>query len=277
MSDPDLTENWPDAQDPDPCACGICGRESCEGHDAADVQHAKGVRLSDFSVYMPLHKYIFQPTRELWPASSVNARLGKVPLASPDAEEDPTVIEASTWLDQRRPVEQFTWCPGPPMLLSEIVSWRTVDGSRGTDVPPLTRIVRPRSSPAIPAARSGGSIICGRSIPDHVDHILPWLAHRVQRPADKINHALVLGGFQGIGKDTLLEPVKHAVGPWNFADVSPIHILGRFLNGFAKSVVLRISEARDLGDVDRFSLYDHIEDLHRLAARHLALRRKALP
>jgi hypothetical protein len=43
----------------------------------------------------------------------------------------------------------------------------------------------------------------------------------VQRPQEKINHALVLGGAQGIGKDTLLEPVKRAVGPWNFEGVSP--------------------------------------------------------
>jgi hypothetical protein len=37
-------------------------------------------------------------------------------------------------------------------------------------------------------------------------HVVRWLAHQVQRPAEKINHALVLGGGQGIGKDTLLEP-----------------------------------------------------------------------
>jgi hypothetical protein len=66
----------------------------------------------------------------------------------------------------------------------------------------------------------------------------------------------VLGGDQGIGKDTLLEPVKRAVGPWNFSEISPHHMLGRF-NGFVKSVILRISEARDLGDVDRFQFYDH--------------------
>ena len=33
-------------------------------------------------------------------------------------------------------------------------------------------------------------------------------------------------------------------------------MLGRF-NGFVKSVILRVSEARDLGDVDRFAFYDH--------------------
>ena len=93
---------------------------------------------------------------------------------------------------------------------------------------------------------------------DDAEHIVKWLAHRVQRPEEKINHALVLGGKQGIGKDTLLEPVKHAVGPWNFAEVSPQQVLGRF-NGFLKSVILRVNEARDLGDVDRYQFYDHMK------------------
>ena len=97
-----------------------------------------------------------------------------------------------------------------------------------------------------------------RVYPGEADHILKWLAHRVQKPNEKINHALVLGGAQGIGKDTILEPLKHAVGPWNFTEVSPQQVLRRF-NGFVKSVILRVSEARDLGEVDRFSFYDHMK------------------
>jgi hypothetical protein len=111
--------------------------------------------------------------------------------------------------------------------------------------------------------------------PDDADHILDWLAHRVQRPQDKINHAPVLGGAEGIGKDTMLEPVKYAVGPWNFQEVSPTQILGRF-NSFLKSVILRVSEARDLGDFDRFQLYDHMKtyiaappDVLRVDEKHL--------
>ena len=60
-------------------------------------------------------------------------------------------------------------------------------------------------------------------------HMVKFFAHRVQRPHEKINHALLLAGDQGIGKDSLLEPVKHAVGPWNFAEVSLQQMLGRFL------------------------------------------------
>ena len=95
-------------------------------------------------------------------------------------------------------------------------------------------------------------------LPDEAEHIIDWLAHRVQRPHEKINHALVLGGEQGIGKDTMLEPVKHAIGPWNFQEASPRQVLGRF-NGFLKAVILRISEARDLGEFDRFKFYDHMK------------------
>ena len=54
------------------------------------------------------------------------------------------------------------------------------------------------------------------------------------------------------------EPVKYAVGPWNFSEVSPQHLLGRF-NSFAKSIILRVSEARDLGEVNRFRFYDHMK------------------
>ena len=49
----------------------------------------------------------------------------------------------------------------------------------------------------------------------------------------------------------MFEPLKYAVGPWNFEEVSPTQTIGRF-NGFVKSVILRVSEVRDLGDGNRF-------------------------
>jgi hypothetical protein len=52
-------------------------------------------------------------------------------------------------------------------------------------------------------------------------------------------------------------------------------LLGRF-NGFLKSVILRISEARDLGEVNRYSFYDHLKgmtaappDVLRIDEKHL--------
>ena len=71
---------------------------------------------------------------------------------------------------------------------------------------------------------------------------------------------LCLAAARDIGKDTILEPVKHAVGPWNVAEVSPQCLVGRF-NGYVKSVLLRVSEARDLGEVNRYAFYEHMKTL----------------
>src|SRR5208337_4614050 len=65
----------------------------------------EGVTIAQFYAYMQMHNYIFKPTGELWPASSVNARLPPVSVGGD------TTISASKWLDQNRAVEQMTWAP----------------------------------------------------------------------------------------------------------------------------------------------------------------------
>jgi hypothetical protein len=209
------------------------------------------VNVNDFYAYMPMHSYLFIPTRELWPAASVNARL------KPIEGDDGKPIPAARWLDQKRAVEQMTWWPGQPLIIEGRLcsegGWIEREGVRCFNLyrPPVVELGDPmQAQPWVDHARK----IFGSS----AGHIINWLAHRVQRPHEKINHALVLGGAQGIGKGTLLEPVKRAVGPWNFIEVSPQHMLGRF-NGFLKSVILRVNEARDLGDIDRFQFYDHMK------------------
>jgi hypothetical protein len=91
-------------------------------------------------------------------------------------------------------------------------------------------------------------------------HIIKFFAHRVQRPEEKINHGVVMGGPPGVGKDTIIEPVKRAVGPWNVREVSPTAMLEPF-NEYVKAVILRVSEARDLGESNRFALYEHMKNL----------------
>jgi hypothetical protein len=214
-------------------------REAIPPEDIADFgveeprgpDDPKGVRMEDFLAYMPMHAYIFIPTREPWPAASVNARVSSVigPSGKP--------IAPTTWLDANAAIEQMTWAPGAPTLICDKLiaegGWIPRGGIRVFNLyrPP---IIRPGD-----AAQAGPWLDHARKVfnDDDAEHIVRWLAHRVQRPADKINHALVLGGMQGVGKDTLLEPVKRAVGPWNFVEISPQQMLGRF-NGFLKSVIL---------------------------------------
>jgi hypothetical protein len=203
------------------------------------------VKLDDFRAYMLEHKYIYIPLGAIWPAASVNARL-------PDVGK----LKASTWLDQNRAVEQMTWVPGEPLeIMNRLIvngGWIEQTGARAFNLyrAPVRKQITGNADPWLNHLH--------RLYGVDAYHIVDWCAHRVQKPAEKVNHALVLGGKQGIGKDTLLEPVKYAIGHWNFVDVSPQHVLGRF-NGFLKSVILRVSEARGLGEFDRFAFYDHMK------------------
>jgi hypothetical protein len=232
------------------------------------AQIVDGVSLDDFYAYMPTHQYMFSPTRDMWPASSVNSRIPPIEIG------DKKPIPAAEWLDQNKPIVQMTWAPGLPMIIEGRLiadgGWIHRDGVS------CFNLYRP------PVIINGNAKDVGPWL-DHIrkvydedaNHIINWLAHRVQRPQEKINHALFLGGEQGIGKDTLLEPVKYAVGHWNFIEAGPQQMLGRF-NSFVKSVILRVSEARDLGDTDRFKFYDHMKayitappDVHRVDEKHL--------
>jgi hypothetical protein len=195
----------------------------------------RGITLDDFVSHAPSRTYFFLPCREPWPGASVNSRLPKVEVATAAGESKE--ISPSAWLDVHRSVEQVSWAPGEPMLIPD----RLFIASGGWIDRPGVQTFNLYRPPMI----TEGNALAAELWIDHVhliypndaEHIIRWLAHRVQRPAEKINHALVLGGAQGIGKDTLLEPARQAVGAWNMAEISPVTLLGRF-NGFLRSVIL---------------------------------------
>ena len=56
----------------------------------------------------------------------------------------------------------------------------------------------------------------------------------------------------------MLYPVKQAVGQWNVSEILPPALLGR-LNGFVKSVIVCVNEIHDLGDLDRYELYERLK------------------
>jgi hypothetical protein len=222
-----------------------------------------GVSLFDFYAYMPQHDYIYAPTQEHWPASSVNSRLGTVPVLDKDGnqvvneEGEPLQIKASVWIDQNQPVEQMTWAPGEVTLIHDRLI--SDGGWIKRDSVTCFNLYRPPTIEPGDAAKAGPWIEHVHKVFDAkaAEHIIKWCAQRVQHPEIKINHALVLGSEEhGIGKDAMLEPVKRAVGPWNFGEVGPQQLLGRF-NGFLKRVILRVNEARDLVEINRYQFYEH--------------------
>jgi hypothetical protein len=215
--------------------------------------------LSDFVAFSPDHSYIYRPDGADWSATAVNARVPPV-KRGPDKRGRPRKpISASTWLDRNDAVVQRTWCPGEPQIIEDkLFDQGGVIRKAGARV---FNLYRP---PAIIRVTDDDVSFWQSHLyelwPDEAEHIEKYFAHRAQRPGEKVNHGLLLCGAQGIGKDAMIEPLRRAVGAWNVKEVSPQAILGNF-NEFVQSVVLRISEIKDLGDIDRFAFYEACKTL----------------
>jgi hypothetical protein len=169
-------------------------------HGGINYQLAgQGVRLADFRARKNTHEFIYTPTGDAWPAVSVNNTIPPVPLFDDDGE--PVVnadgeqirIKASEWLDKHQSVEQMTWSPGEKMLIEDRLvaegGWFKRNGVTCLNIyrPPDVEYGNPeKAGPWLEHMH--------RIYPDDGDHIIDWLAHRVQHPEDKINHTLVLGG-----------------------------------------------------------------------------------
>jgi hypothetical protein len=222
-----------------------------------------GEKFEDFYHHRPSGQFFFEPTRELWPAGSVTAALGHYnmmkngqPVLKSNGE--PKKIPASAVVAKKRPVQLTVWAPGEPVLIRNKLL------AEGGWIP--------RKEMACfnlyrePLRLTGGDAKKAKRwldhirmlYPDNIEHIVKWFAYRVRFPHIKVNHALVFGGGQGIGKDTIIEPVKHRIGHWNFQEVGPSQLLEPF-NDYLRKVLLRVNEAHDLGEVNRYSLYDRLK------------------
>jgi hypothetical protein len=232
----------------------------------AALQRIAGpIGLHDFYAFLPNHQYVYVPTRDLWPGTSVDAVVPSIPIVDQngqpvlDSKDKPKKVAATTWLDRNRRVEQFTWAPGFPQIIRDRIvtegGWRDRRGAC------LFNLYLPPTLVLGDPTKAGRWLDLMRKVyPSDADHIIGWSAHRVQQPQVKVNHALFLGGAPGIGKDTILEALRQAVGAWNMTEISPATLTATSFNGYAKGVVLRVSEAHDTGnDMTRFQLYERLK------------------
>src|SRR5262249_30562896 len=155
---------------------------------ANDEEVSDSITLDDFRAYMPTHTYLFVPTRQMWAASSVNVRIPPQVLVGADGKPvlndkgEPKIIPASAWLDRNRPVEQMTWAPGLPM----IIEGRLISEGGWIKHVAVKCFNLYRSPTIIPgnAAEAGPWLDHIRRVfGDDAEHMLDWLAHRVQSPA----------------------------------------------------------------------------------------------
>lgn len=203
--------------------------------------------INDYFSYHPTGEFIHRPSGGRAPATVVDNVIGK---------------DARAALYNSSPVHSLTWAPGyPERFTLDKLDPTYVDG----DVVWLYNEYRAPHPPTIEGDVSPWLDLIRRLYPDDVDHIVNYFADAVQSPQHKCNHALVLGsGIHGIGKDTLLAPLQYGVGSKNFRTIKPPALAESF-NPYVRSVVVQVSESRDLGEghhgLSRYDMYERCKDL----------------
>ena len=119
-----------------------------------------------------------------------------------------------------------------------------------------------------------------RMVPEKFEreHLLNALAHKVQFPTHKINHAILMGGNHGSGKDTLFAPFFWAIGgeaKRNCSLVKNEDLTSQW--GYAlECEVMEIAELRQSEAKDRRSLENTLKPIIAAPPELLTINRKGL-
>jgi hypothetical protein len=219
-----------------------------------------GEALQDFHMIHPAGKCLYVPSGALWTSAAVDAAMPPV-LIGHDEKGKPIHWSASKWLARNRGIESMVFDPAIARIVQDKVArpQGVVEqvGARmfNTYCPPNIKLGDPLA--ATPFIEHVYRLFPNR---EEADHLIAWLAHVVQRPGVKLRHALLIGGPQGIGKDTIIEAAVPAVGAWNCASIAPDQIFSQF-NEFKASLLIRINEVADLHDVSRYKFYEATKNL----------------
>lgn len=179
-------------------------------------------------------------------------------------------VEASVSFDQNRQamgapaLVGITYAAGEPIIVDGQFANRWKDarpvGVAGDVSPWLNHVER-----MIPAD-------------DEREHFLNALAFKVQNPNRKINHALLIGGHPGSGKDTMLAPFFWAIGGNSKANCSLVR--NEDLNstwGYAlECEVMEIAELRQSEAKDRRALENSLKPIIAAPPEYLQINRKGL-
>lgn len=183
-----------------------------------------------------------------WPTRTVATRGGGQRVVAIKPSQEIARIENGLMVDGS------TWWPGLPDLIEgQLVTGRGAQPQAGA----LTiNTYRAPDHSQLKRTKNADKWIkhVKTLFPDELEHehFFDYAAHMLQNPAEKTNHGIVLSGAQGIGKDTMLLPIRYGVGVWNVAEISPDNIEDRF-NGFVKSVMLVVNEVRPHNEEHRAS------------------------
>lgn len=208
-----------------------------------------------FVYYAPGNNYLHAPTGLYWIAPAVNSGVSPI-------NKDGVLIKAADWIREHRLVSSLTCDPN---LDEELV--RGMDCREGQLIPSVGAAIF--NTYRAPTLQPGDARFAQPWV-DHVRRLMPkdgdadqffnYLAHRVQRPGEKPRFALLIGGGQGVGKDTAVDMCVPAIGEWNVRGIDPSAFDSSF-NEFAAAVLVRINEAANLQDMTKWAFNERTKVL----------------
>jgi hypothetical protein len=163
---------------------------------------------------------------------------------------------AAKWLARHRGIESMVFDPAQPQVVEDRVA-----REQGVIEHVGARMFNTYYPPTLKLGDSCAATLFVEHVrklfpnEKEADHIFAWLAHRVQRPGEKVRHALLIGGPQGVGKDTIIDAVVPALGVWNTHSIAPDRIFSTF-NEYMAKVLVRINEVADLHEVSKYKFYE---------------------
>ena len=108
--------------------------------------------------------------------------------------------------------------------------------------------------------------------PEERLHLLQWMGFTVQHTGRKINHAvLMVSEVQGVGKDTLFEPLLHAIGTHN-CEMIFASTLKQPYNSFLKNAKLMI--VQEIMDFNKGEMENYLKPMLASPPTRLEIREK---
>jgi hypothetical protein len=223
--------------------------------------------VKKFAYVMPDDAYFDLDTRQTIARKTFNALFRHVACASMHGKHPK--VDASIWLDEQRPqaLAGLTYAAGDNTLLQRAGQ---LYGNRWTDAR-----IQGTGGGVAPWLRHLERLI---PVPEERNHLLDVMAHKYQKPTIKINHAILLAGDPGVGKDTLLAPFFVAVGGphgKNRSLVDKAALESAF--GYAlESEIMVINELRPDQFRDRRELENKLKPIIAAPPEYLSVNRKGL-
>lgn len=213
------------------------------------------VPIENFIYFGPGNNFIYLPTISYWIAAAVDAAVSPI-------NEKGNIVKATSWLKINKLATSMT-CE--PLIDDKYLNG--FDCHEGEIIESLGGAVF--NSYRKPRIQLGDAQLAQPFI-EHVHRVfnkegdaeqfLNYMAHRAQKPGEKPRFALIIAGGQGVGKDTAIEFCTPAIGSWNVANISPLHLESSF-NEYVSATLVRISEAANLQDMSKWAFNEQVKVL----------------